>query len=407
MVKTGKGKKKREGAPRGSLRADALRDSELRYRRLFEAAQDGILILDAATGEIEDANPFIVELLGFSHGQLAGKKLWEIGAFRDVFANKEKFRELQERGYVRYEGLPLVAADGRRLFVEFVSNVYDVNRLKVIQCNIRDNTARMQAEAEKERLNAELRHKNAEIEGFLHITTHDLRTPLVNIQGFSKNLAIDLGELHALVEGAELAAEVKNRALKLLTTDLPESLGYIEGSVVKMGMLITALLKVSRLGRQELTAATVNMDSALKSALATFAYRLEKLGGEVKLQPLPLCSADPLAVSQIFSNLLDNAIKYRDRTRKLEITVRGEAKGTRTVIYTVADNGRGIKEADLERIWEVFYSGHAHDPEIVKGEGIGLTVARRMAERSGGSLKAESREGAGTKFILELPARPV
>ena len=406
MKKTGKRVKPRV-APREDSAAEALRDSELRYRRLFEAAQDGILILDAATGRIEDANPFILELLGFSHDQLAGKKLWEIGAFRDVFANRKKFSELQARGYVRYEGLPLVAADGRRLFVEFVSNVYEVNRLKVIQCNIRDNTDRIHAESEKERLNAEVLRKNAEIEGFLHITTHDLRTPLVNIQGFGKNLGIDLGELHGLVAGAGLPAEAKARALKLLTADLPESLGYIEGSVVKMGMLITALLKVSRLGRQELSSNIVNADSLIKSALATFAYRLEKLGAKVKLEPLPPCCADAAAVTQIFANLLDNAIKYRDRTRKLQITVKGAKKDAQTVVYTVSDNGRGIKEAELERIWEVFYSGHAQDPEIEKGEGIGLTVARRMAERSGGSLRVESKEGAGAKFILELPAKSV
>jgi PAS domain S-box-containing protein len=404
MKKSGKTRQPRV-APRGNLAADALRDSELRYRRLFEAAQDGILILDAATGKIEDANPFIVQLLGFSHEQLAGRKLWEIGAFKDVFANRTKFKELQALGYVRYEGLPLVAADGRKLFVEFVSNVYEVNRLKVIQCNIRDNTDRVRAESEKERLNAEILRKNAEIEGFLHITTHDLRTPLVNIQGFSRNLGIDLGELHGLVAAAGLPAEVKDRALKLLTADLPESLGYIEGSVVKMGMLITALLKVSRLGRQELSTGTVNMDSLLKNVLATFAYRLEKLGAKLKLEPLPQCCADAPAVAQIFANLLDNAIKYRDRTRRLQVTVSGKSKDPQTNIYTVSDNGRGIKEADLERIWEVFYSGHAQDPDIEKGEGIGLTVARRMAERCGGSLSVESREGAGTKFILELPAK--
>jgi len=125
----------------GSDRPDsALRESELRYRRLFEAAQDGILILEAQTGVIVDANPFILNLLGFSLGQLAGKKLWEIGAFKDIFANKEKFKEVQDTGYARYEGLPLIASDGRTLFVEFVSNVYSVGDSKVIQCNIRDNT---------------------------------------------------------------------------------------------------------------------------------------------------------------------------------------------------------------------------------------------------------------------------
>ena len=146
---------KNSGAGAGGSAADdcrladsALRSSELRYRRLFEAAQDGILILDAETGAIADANPFILKLLGLSLQELAGKKLWEIGAFKDVFANKEKFKGLQDSGYARYEGLPLVASDGRTLFVEFVSNVYVVDNQKVIQCNIRDNTELTQSRAE-------------------------------------------------------------------------------------------------------------------------------------------------------------------------------------------------------------------------------------------------------------------
>ena len=126
----------------------ALHDSELRYRRLFEAAQDGILILEAQNGIIVDANPFILNLLGFSLEQLAGKKLWEIGAFADVFANKEKFKQIQDTGYARYEGLPLVASDGRKLFVEFVSNTYTVGDSRVIQCNIRDNTDLTRARGE-------------------------------------------------------------------------------------------------------------------------------------------------------------------------------------------------------------------------------------------------------------------
>lgn len=120
--------------------------SELRYRRLFEAAKDGILILDADTGVTVDVNPFLMELLGFTHAEFLGKKLWEIGLFTDILANEAAFVELQHQGYVRYENLPLETRDGRRIEVEFVSNVYLVNGLKVIQCNIRDITARALAE---------------------------------------------------------------------------------------------------------------------------------------------------------------------------------------------------------------------------------------------------------------------
>jgi PAS domain S-box-containing protein len=129
---------------------EALKISETRYRRLFEAAQDGILILDAETGQIVDVNPFLLEMLGYSHEELLGKKLWEIGTFRDIEASKATSLELKSKGYVRYHDLPLETKEGRPIAVEFVSNVYQVNHHKVIQCNIRDTTERkLTAEALK------------------------------------------------------------------------------------------------------------------------------------------------------------------------------------------------------------------------------------------------------------------
>jgi PAS domain S-box-containing protein len=121
-----------------------LKNSELRYRRLFEAAQDGILILNAETGMIEDVNPFLIKMLGYSHEEFVGKKLWEVGAIRDIEASQATFEALQESQYIRYEDLPLKAKDGRLIQVEFVSNVYLVGSEKVIQCNIRDITEHKQ-----------------------------------------------------------------------------------------------------------------------------------------------------------------------------------------------------------------------------------------------------------------------
>ena len=124
----------------------ALKASEMRYRRLFETAQDGILILNADTGQIDDVNPFLTDLLGYTREQLLGNKLWEIGPFKDTKASKAEFRELQREAYVRYEDLPLETSAGKSINVEFVSNVYQVNGGKVIQCNIRDITKRKRAE---------------------------------------------------------------------------------------------------------------------------------------------------------------------------------------------------------------------------------------------------------------------
>ncbi len=123
-----------------------IKTSELRYRRLFEAAQDGILLLDAETGMITDVNPFLVKMLGYTREEFVEKKLWEVGAFQDVEASQEAFEALQKNEYIRYEDLPLRAKDGRLIQVEFVSNVYLVGGEKVIQCNIRDITERVQAQ---------------------------------------------------------------------------------------------------------------------------------------------------------------------------------------------------------------------------------------------------------------------
>jgi PAS domain S-box-containing protein len=137
-----------------------IRTSELRYRRLFEAAQDGILLLDAETGAITDVNPFLIDMLGYSREEFVEKKLWEVGAFKDIEASQEAFEALQKNEYIRYEDLPLRAKDGRLIQVEFVSNVYLVDDEKVIQCNIRDITERAQAQDALLKSEARLREQS-------------------------------------------------------------------------------------------------------------------------------------------------------------------------------------------------------------------------------------------------------
>ena len=127
---------------------EALLASELKYRRLFESAKDGILILDYETGVIVDVNPFLIQLLGSKKEELLGKKIWELGFFKDIAASQANFLELQQKDYIRYENLALESTDGRRRNVEFISNVYLVNSHKVIQCNVRDITERKQVEDE-------------------------------------------------------------------------------------------------------------------------------------------------------------------------------------------------------------------------------------------------------------------
>jgi diguanylate cyclase (GGDEF)-like protein/PAS domain S-box-containing protein len=153
---------------------DALKVSETRYRRLFESAKDGILLLDAVTGQITDVNPFLIDLLGYSHKELLGKKLWEIGPFKDAIASQGAFQELRQKKYIRYDELPLETKRGEHVEVEFVSNVYDVDGEKVIQCNIRDNTERKRAKDHLHEVNQELSSKLAELQ------KHDREMKLIN-----------------------------------------------------------------------------------------------------------------------------------------------------------------------------------------------------------------------------------
>jgi len=186
---------------------EALKISETRYRRLFETAQDGILLLDADTGQIFDVNPFLIKMLGYSHKDFLGKNLWEIGPFRDIAASRLRFSELQTKGYVRYEHLPLETRDGRLIDVEFVSNVYIVDQEKIIQCNIRDITLRKQAEEGLQKAHAEMEQRVKE------------RTE--NLAGANQQLLLEIKERKQAEESVrEALKEVKQLKSKLREENL-------------------------------------------------------------------------------------------------------------------------------------------------------------------------------------------
>ncbi|HUP80316.1 MAG TPA: response regulator, partial [Pirellula sp.] len=162
-------------------RTDALRDSELRYRRLFETAQDGVLILNFGNGKIVDVNPFMSELLGYTYKQFIGMDLWKLGLFNEETANQTAIRELQEKGYKRYDRLPLLSKNGQQFDVEVVANVYGVNDQNVIQCNIRDVTLRTRLEKQLQEQAAHVTELNRRKDEFLAMLSHELRSPLAPI----------------------------------------------------------------------------------------------------------------------------------------------------------------------------------------------------------------------------------
>ena len=262
-----------------------------------------------------------------------------------------------------------------------------------------DITDRKQAEMELERLNSALAQKNAELEQIIYVTSHDLRSPLVNAQGFSQELKYTVQELCELLEGCEIPPEHCERLSELMHDELREDLDYILASIAKMDRLLSGLLKLSRLGRAALTIEALDMNNLLRQVVSIFEFHIQNAGVNVDIAPLPPCEGDDTQINQVFSNLLGNALKYLDPGRPGRIRVWGREEEDRSV-YCVEDNGIGIAPEHQPRIFEIF---HRLDPEQSDGEGLGLTIVSRAIERQGGKIWVESTLGQGSRFFVSLP----
>ena len=273
-----------------------------------------------------------------------------------------------------------------------------------------DNTARKLVEAEQKKLDQRLRiqtallsEANEEIQRFVYIVSHDLRSPLVNIMGFAseidawrKQIFERLTALRAQLGGA--AADETDEALR---DDIEEALTFIKSSVAKMDRLIGALLKLSREGQREFLPQSIDMSQLLQSTLEALAHQTRDANANVSIGDLPAIISDRLALEQIFSNLMDNAVKYLRTDVPGSIDVRAtESDGA--ITYEVHDNGRGIAARDRERIFDLFRRSGIQDRP---GDGIGLAHARTLVRRLGGSINVESEPDRGTVFKVTLPKK--
>ena len=257
---------------------------------------------------------------------------------------------------------------------------------------------------------ADLTEANEEIQRFAYIVSHDLRSPLVNIMGFTselealradifdqiRRLSADLENLKAQASDAATHSEIDR-----LGADFDEAIRFIKTSIGNMDRLINAVLKLSREGRREFRPERVDMDEVLASITATVTHRAVELGARIEVAPLPSIETDRLAVEQIFANLVDNALKYGREGEPLHIEIMGRASGTH-VIYDVRDNGRGIDAADHARVFELF---RRSGPQDRPGEGIGLAHVRALVRRLGGTMGLSSTLGQGSTFTVTLPRR--
>ena len=197
----------------------------------------------------------------------------------------------------------------------------------------------------------------------------------------------------------KIAAAELEKLRPLLETKIPQALRFIQAGATKMDLLLSGLLRYSRSGRAALTLKPLNMDGLISEVLAALAFQLQEVGAEVQVEPLPNCVADAVQTGQVFSNLIDNAIKYRHPGRSLRISVSGAVVDGQAV-YSVADNGQGIAPEHRNKVFEMF---HRLNPEATPGEGLGLSIAQRVVERQRGRIWVESRVGEGSIFRVALP----
>jgi PAS domain S-box-containing protein len=486
---------------------ETLKTSEIRYRRLFEAAKDGILILDWETGQIADVNPFIIEMLGFSHEELLGKKLWEIGIFKDVAASKTAFEELKNKGRIRYEDLPLETKSGRRISVEFVSNVYEVDHTKVVQCNIRDITERKLveealksseekyrnlverasdgiviiqdgiigyanprimemwgggtdeiignsfmdyahpdelpklAEMYKRRMAGEkvpqiyetvLMRKDgsniyvelnggltayggkpadmvivrnisdrkriqeaeaqlialkqlAEMENrFMVVATHELRTPLVSMKGYT--------DIILSGKAGDVPPKIK------------EMLSIADRNVDRLIRMTANILDAQRIksGKLQVENAPVDVSLVLQECLNEIRPVMDDMEQSIEVEipsgPL-MISGDFSRLSQVIMNILSNASKFTPKKGKIRVKADEEENFVRV---SVKDTGIGIRKKDIERVFEIF--ADIEKPDYFKGTGLGMSVSKGIVEAHGGTMYAYSEgEGKGSTFTVVLP----
>jgi signal transduction histidine kinase len=250
---------------------------------------------------------------------------------------------------------------------------------------------------------ADLARANEEIQRFAYIVTHDLRAPLVNIMGFTSELETSLTAIKAYVDATGAAGEesVAGQARLAVSEDMPEAIGFIRSSTVKMDGLINAILKLSREGRRTLKPERIELEPLLRSAANNLHHQAMEADGEIAIEvSAPPLVSDRLALEHIFGNLLDNAVKYHQPGRPLRIVVRAREEGGRRIAVEVRDNGRGIAAQDQERVFDLFRRSGAQDQ---RGEGIGLAHVRVILHNLGGEITLKSELGQGTTFTVSLP----
>jgi PAS domain S-box-containing protein len=404
-----------------------LKEAEQRLQQRTAEAEEGKRLLDAIMEYIPvgltilDRNESRVRAISRSALKLLGREISEIDTLRlDQIAEFWQVL-LPEDGAIPSDELPIIEAiqEGRTIKereLVVMSKQQDRTPVLATAAPIRneqgdiqggivvwqDISLRKKAEQSLQQsrrnlleLKEQLENKNRELESIIGIVSHDLRSPLVSISGFSQEIRFSCQQA---VKSLESPDQV-HKAAEIVRKEIPEFLDFIQSSTAKMDALVRSLVKVARAGMAEIRPEPIDMNRLMAEASSAIGFEIKESQTDLQIEDLPGCFADRTQTNQIFTNLLDNSIKYLDPNRPGRIRVSGRIEGRRSV-YCVQDNGIGIASQHLEHIFDLF---SRLDRTKASGEGIGLAMVKRMVARNNGTIRVESEEGKGTCFCVSLP----
>jgi len=380
----------------------ALGDSDQRMRAILETAVEGIITIDEG-GTIESMNPAAERTFGYKAAEVIGKNVSLLMPAPYCQEHDGYLANYLRTGHARIIGIGREVLGQRKDGTVFpmdlsVSEVKLANQ-RLFTGFVRDITERKRAEEKLAELARTLAEKNKELETVVYVASHDLRSPLVNIQGFSKELARTCERIGVLLKSGDAERVNRSEIEAMVSEEVPEALGFIQAGVSKIDTLLSGFLRFSRLGRAALKIERLNMNAMLAGIARAMEFQIQQTRATLRIEKLPDCVGDATQINQVFSNLLDNALKYLEPSRPGSITISGRVENERA-IYIVADNGIGIKPEHQGKIFEIF---HRLNPAAGSGEGLGLTIAQKILERQEGKIWVESEPGKGSTFFVSLP----
>ncbi len=352
-------------------------------------------------GNVIYVNNFFLGLWGYDDdNEVLGRRL------KDYWQIKEQSKDITRAIVRKGSWLGKLSAkrkDGSTFDVQLCANTISDEYSKpiCILASFTDANEDNQVEMQYRSLLDQLEEKTKQLEQIIYTTSHDLRSPLINIHGFTKELEESFQQLRSILNSGDVTAKVKEKLIPILSRDIPRALEHIIKSISRIDILLSGVLKISRLGRYELTIKPLDMNKLISDVVSNFKFHIKEANIGLEIEKLPPGFGDETFINRVFSNLLSNALKSLDANRAGIIKISGKQEGGQA-IYCVEDNGIGIAPENQNKIFDIFYR---LDPDSTAGEGLGLTIVKNILSRHGGKVWIESELDKGSKFFVSLPTQ--